>query len=237
MSRYLISLATFGFILKLLFGFVGSAYAGQNNILAINIALAPDEAMTQYAETANTRLLKAYPLGFVLGDTHKPHITLLQRYVRTENLNKIYAALENVLAGEKITSWKLKATRYNFTPWKNSFLGSIAIEPNNNLISLQQKLITAIAPFSEQTGTASAFVITPEEPDIDKTTIHYVTTFVPNQIGTKFYPHVTIGIIGQNAKKDLVEEPFIPFTFSPVAVSVYQIGNFGTARKTLKTWH
>jgi hypothetical protein len=36
--------------------------------------------------------------------------------------------------------------------------------------------------------------------------------------------------------KALEAEPFTPFTFSPVAVSVYQLGNFGTARKKLKEW-
>ena len=31
--------------------------------------------------------------------------------------------------------------------------------------------------------------------------------------------------------KEMVAEPFDAFTFSPVALSVYQLGNFGTARK------
>ena len=29
----------------------------------------------------------------------------------------------------------------------------------------------------------------------------------------------------------MLDEEFEPFTFSPVGVSVYQLGNFGTARK------
>jgi hypothetical protein len=34
----------------------------------------------------------------------------------------------------------------------------------------------------------------------------------------------------------MVAEPFDAFTFSPVALSVYQLGDFGTARKKLKAW-
>jgi hypothetical protein len=34
----------------------------------------------------------------------------------------------------------------------------------------------------------------------------------------------------------MVAEPFDAFTFSPAALSVYQLGNFGTARKELKAW-
>lgn len=36
--------------------------------------------------------------------------------------------------------------------------------------------------------------------------------------------------------KRLETEPFPAFTFSPVAISVYQLGNFGTARKKLEYW-
>jgi len=237
MSRYLIPLATFGIILELLFGFLEPAHAAQNDILAINIALDPDVTMTQHAEAANAQLLKFHPQGFVLGPSYKPHITLLQRYVRVENLNNIYATLNKVLASEKITSWKLKATKFDFTPWKKTmFLGSIAVESNDNLIKLQQKLINATAPFTVKSGTASAFFITPEEPAIDQTTINYVTTFVPEQTGTNFKPHVTIGLARQGDIKGIIGEPYGSFTFSPVAVSVYQIGNFGTARKKLKGW-
>jgi hypothetical protein len=34
----------------------------------------------------------------------------------------------------------------------------------------------------------------------------------------------------------MVDEKFEAFTFSPVGVAVYHLGNFGTARKELKSW-
>jgi hypothetical protein len=34
----------------------------------------------------------------------------------------------------------------------------------------------------------------------------------------------------------MLDEKFEAFTFSPVGVSVYHLGNFGTARKKLKSW-
>ncbi len=36
--------------------------------------------------------------------------------------------------------------------------------------------------------------------------------------------------------KKLVAEPFDTFTFSSAGLSVYQLGDFGTARKTLQAW-
>lgn len=237
MPKYLIPFVTFGIVLQLLLGFVGPAHAAPNTVLAINIALEPDATMTQHAEAANAQLLKSYPQGFALDATHKPHITILQRYVRADNLNNIYAMVDAILAGEKVASWKLKATHYYLTPWDNMFLGVIAVEPNDKLIKLQQKLIEAINPFTEKTGAATAFVTTPEEPVIDKTTINYVTAFVPERIGKNFNPHVTLGLARQGNIKEIIREPLNPFTFSPVGMTVYQISTFGTARKKLKEWH
>jgi hypothetical protein len=63
-----------------------------------------------------------------------------------------------------------------------------------------------------------------------------VATFVPKASGKDFNPHVTIGIASQEYLKAMLAEPFEAFTFSPAAGSVYQLGNFGTARKKLKAW-
>jgi hypothetical protein len=49
-------------------------------------------------------------------------------------------------------------------------------------------------------------------------------------------PHVTVGIASQDYLKKMLAEPFDEFTFSPAGASVYQLGNFGTARKKLKAW-
>ena len=52
--------------------------------------------------------------------------------------------------------------------------------------------------------------------------------------GAKFNPHVTIGVGTEVYLNTMLAEPFPAFTFSPVGVSVYQLGSFGTARKELK---
>jgi len=95
---------------------------------------------------------------------------------------------------------------------------------------------TKIDRFAAETGTAAAFVTTPKDPDINKPTIDYVATFVPKASGKDFNPHVTVGIASQDYLKKMLTEPFEVFTFSPAAASVYQLGNFGTARKKLKAW-
>ncbi len=64
----------------------------QNSITAIDILLEPDAAMLRHAQANNARLLEVFPKGFALDETHRPHITLIQRFVRTESLDQVYAA-------------------------------------------------------------------------------------------------------------------------------------------------
>ena len=72
--------------------------------------------MVQRAQADNARLLKAYPNGFALDATHHPHLTMLQRFVRTADLDKVYAAANGVLAKERVANWKLRAIRYYYIP-------------------------------------------------------------------------------------------------------------------------
>jgi hypothetical protein len=207
-----------------------------NPVTAIDIVLEPDATMVKHAEAANERLLKEFPKGFALGKTHHPHISCLQRYVKTADLDKVYEAVGKVLSEEKPTEWKLKAYKYYYIPWKDIGLAGIVVEPTDDLIRYQKKLIDAVAPFTAETGTAEAFVTTKEDPEINQPTIDYVAAFVPKETGEKFNPHVTIGIATQEYLKKMLDEKFEPFTFSPSGAAVYHLGNFGTARKQLKSF-
>ena len=192
--------------------------------------------MIQRAEAANALLRKVFPTGYALDATHRPHITMLQRFVRTADLDKVYAAVGDVLAGEKPAEWLLKAIKYDYVVWDKQGVTVIRIERTAELIPFQQKLIDAVAPFTVETGTAAAFLTTPEDPDINQPTIDYVTRYVPDSSGAEFEPHVTVGVAPPDYLKTMVAQPFDAFTFSPAALSVFQLGNFGTARKRLEAW-
>jgi hypothetical protein len=207
---------------------------------AIDILLEPDATMIAHAKAANERLLKSFPKGFALGASHQPHISCLQRYVKTADLDKVYEAVGKVLASEKPAEWKLKAFKFYFIPGTGALkeigLAGIVIEPTDDLLRYQKKLIDAVTPYTVKLGTAAAFVTTKEDPDINQQTIDYVETFVPKASGKDFNPHVTIGISTQDYLKKMLDEKFESFTFSPVGASVYHLGNYGTARTKLKGW-
>ncbi|HEU0037762.1 MAG TPA: hypothetical protein VFR76_00665 [Verrucomicrobiae bacterium] len=231
--RYMKVLAALG-ILGSQFGYADTPSAKQNSITAIDIALEPDATMIQHAQAVNARLLKAYPKGFPLDASHHPHITMLQRYVRTAELDKVYAAAGKVLASGNVTAMKLKAFKYYYIPDKPLGLAGIVVEASPELIKLQQDLIDAVAPYTEKIGTAAAFVTTPEAPDVNEPTIQYIAVFVPEHSGTHFMPHVTTGLATMDYLDKMLAEPFEDFTFSPAGASVYHLGNYGTARAKLK---
>ena len=187
-------LAALGMGLVVLFGYAGTSRA-QNAVTAIDIALEPDATMIQHAQADNARLLKVFPKGFALDETHHPHISMLQQFVRTADLEKLYDAVDKVFVAEKPTSWKLKAYKYYYIPSPPIGLAGIVVEPTEDLLRLQNETIDAVTPFSVKTGTPAAFMSTENGRDIQKFLLNYVANFVQIAAGKKFNPHVTIGVV------------------------------------------
>jgi len=217
-----------------LLGFVGASHTQESRVTAIDILLELDATMVQHAQAENARLLKAYPTGFALDPTHQPHLTLIQQFVRAADLEKVYVAANQVLAEENAASWNLKAFGYYYIPVPPNGIAGIVVEPTEELPRLQRRLLHAVAPFTERTGTPAAFVSADGGRDIQDGLIDYVANFSTVAAGKKFNPHVTIGVAPEVYLKEMLAEPFKAFTFSPVGASVYQLGSYGAARKKLQ---
>ena len=213
-----------------------AADAKPNPITAIDILLEPDATMIQHATATNERLLKVFPKGFALDASHRPHITLVQRFVLTENLDKVYAAVGKVFASANVTGLKLEAFKYYYIPDKDLGVSGIVIKPTPELLTLEKQVIDAVTPFAVKTGTSAAFVTTPEDPNIIPPLIAYVSEFVPKHSGENYHPHVTTGLAPREYLDKMLKQPFEAFTFSPVGAAVYHLGHFGTAAKKLKEW-
>ena len=190
--------------------------------------------MVQHVMAANARLRKSFPKGFALDETRHPHISMLQQFVRTDDLDKIFAAANAVFAKEKPTTWTLKAFKYYYIPAPPFGVAGIVVEPNEDLHRLQDELIAAVEPYTVKTGTPAAFFSDEGGRDIQNELIDYVANFVTDAAGNRFNPHVTIGVGTEEYLNKMLAEPFASFTFSAASASVYQLGTFGTARKELK---
>ena len=212
-----------------------AAEAKPNAITAIDILLEPDATMIQHATDTNDRLRKVFPKGFALDASYRPHVTLVQRFVRTKDLDKVYAAVGKVFAAANVTGLKLEAFKYYYMPDKDLGLSGIVIKPTPELLELEQKVIDAVTPFVVETGTSAAFV-TGDDPEVLPELITYVSDFVPKHSGEHYDPHVTTGLAPREYLDKMLAEPFETFTFSPAGAAVYHLGHFGTAAKKLKEW-
>src|ERR1700761_2098636 len=92
------------------------------DLTAIDILVHPDSSMIDLAKQANPGILTSTPAppGFALDEHHQPHITTLQRYVRTADLDKVFAAVKGVVDGTDLrtltftaeTLWHMTGAAY-----------------------------------------------------------------------------------------------------------------------------
>ena len=212
--------------------------APESEITAVDILLEPDATMIAHCQADNARLLGAYPQGFALDATHTPHITMLQCFVRTADLDSLYAAEEKVLAAANVTAMKLDAFKRYYLPAGGGLgVAGICAKPTPEILKLQADIIAAASPYNLRGGPIGAFTAGHDNPALDTAIIGYVSTFEQIGAGDHFNPHVSTGNAPTAYLDQMVAEPFEPFTFSPVGAAVYQLGPFGTAAKQLKEWN
>jgi hypothetical protein len=210
----------------------GPAMAAEADVVAINILAVPDRPMRDHARQLNERLGHAHPKAFAFDESHVAHISILHRFVAARDLPQIHAAVERVLAQHPLAGKELTATGLEHSRWDDADIVSIKLETSPELAALQTDLIRALQPYPKPSGGRDAFVTSPGPPDIDAKTIQYVTTFEQEQVGDRFKPHITIGL-ADSAKTEQRALSTTPMKFTIEAVTIYQLGNVGTARKQL----
>ena len=208
------------------------------DVTAVNVLIEPDEATRARARELNAQLVHTMPEGFALDATHVPHITVLQRYVRTPELEQALDAAGAVVAGADLTTLTLHAAAIGHADWETPGVGiaSLLLGREPRLLALQGRLIAAVAPFASPDGTSAAFVTDPEEPGVNATTVGYVARFVPDHCASHYEAHLSIGMARRRDLEAFEAEPFEPFDVRAEAVAAYQLGDNGTARRRLRTW-
>ena len=208
------------------------------DLTAVDVLVNPDEATLGHAFAWNTRMRESVPDGFALDASHQPHITTLQRYVRTADLDDAYDAVHRTLAATDTSALSYQSVGIRHADWgvPGQGLAVILLRPGPQVLDFQAALLAAISPFTESGGTAAAFVTEPGE-GISQSTLDWVDGYVPAQIGPDRYTaHITVGFATLDDLGAIEAEPFDAFTVRPTAVAAYQLGNSGAARKLLQAW-
>jgi len=205
---------------------------------AINVLLIPDGATCELAKALNAELRRDLPSCFAFDQTHQPHITVVQRYVRSADLERALAAVGEAGATADLGDLPLRSTGLTAgefgTPPGTALVG-VDVEPPLGLLALQQRLVEALAPFSASEGTADAFFAIAGEPRIGAATIDYVERFVPAHTGFRYAPHMTVGV-GTERSAERLKRRFASSSFRADALAAYQLGDLGTARRALRSW-
>ena len=115
-------------------------------------------------------------------------------------------------------------------------LTASVVTPGPEVLDFQSRLISALAPYTASGGDADAYVRTAAEPDINDTTISYIENYVPDHSGEHYKAHVTVGVAKVSDLETFEAEQLPPLTFTAGGISIYQLGNNGTAARHLKSW-
>jgi hypothetical protein len=212
-----------------------------DNVTAIDVLLRPDEGTLLRAKALNATLRRGVPSGFAFDETHQAHVTVLQRYLRSNALDRALEAVAQAISAHDrdLAALRLSARGVvgaEFGTPAGTLLASIDLAPVPVLPAFQAALILALRPFTEWGGTAAAFLTLPGEPPVGHATVAYVERFVPANTGERYSAHLSVGVGKREDVEGLAVAPFAAFEASVDAVAVYRLGDLGTARRALKIW-
>src|SRR5262245_28053249 len=110
-----------------------------SELTAVDILVNPDEATLQHARKWNDRMRASVADGFALDTAHQPHITTLQRYVRTAELENVYDAVERTLAATDTSALSYRAVAIRHADWgvPGQGLAVILIQPGSPVSDFQ----------------------------------------------------------------------------------------------------
>lgn len=209
----------------------------KENSIAIDVLLIPSEEMYAQSLQLNALINQKNPETIKLDENHIPHITLLQCFIKEEDLPDVYNAIEveNIFEGffETIKNDSLKAESLFYYKEKEESFSMIAIEKSKLLMKLHEKIIEVVKPYTVKNGSQTSFIQNPDGTPISESTVNYVPEFVEKYSYNNFDPHISLGVAKTTLLDSLAQNIFKPIQFKAVSLSIYQLGDHGTAQKLL----
>ena len=209
----------------------------KTNSIAIDVLLIPSEEMYAQSLQLNALINQNSPETIKLDENHMPHITLLQCFIKEEDLPNVINALEvnNVFEGlfKTIKNDSLKAERLFYNEDKEESFSMIAVEKSDFLLKIHEKIIELVQPYTVKNGSQISFIQNPDGSSISESTITYVPEFVEKHSYDNYEPHISLGVAQTKLLDSLAENVFKPIQFKAASLSVYQLGDHGTAQKLL----
>ena len=188
--------------------------------MAIDVALLVPDTLGRVLIGLN-RTLQPPPDGFHLDETHLPHLTLAQLFVRARHLAEITQVVGTVLQTQAplaVATTQVSCQRVSTT---------LGVTGSDELVALHRRLMDRLEPFRTNDGGAEAFWTDGDVPRAAD--VSWVATFREQAAFHRFDPHITIGVGQLDGEVDRT-----PFVATEVALC--HLGRFCTCRRVLTAW-
>jgi 2'-5' RNA ligase len=191
--------------------------------IAVDVALLPDEAMTEWAIQINRKLIAQYAAKIILSRNNRlPHISLAMGGVDESDVESIGRTLDRL--AREIPVRQLNALGIAVVAnAKGEHVSLLTIERTEALQSLHEAIMGETAPlFSHDVTEAMIF-----DERVADTTLAWIRDYPKKSAFDRFSPHITLGY-----GKAEAEGPFpMPFTVSQLVLC--RMGNHCTCRQPL----
>lgn len=187
-------------------------------LVALDVAILPPPDVTRQAIAISRSLPQEGSNGLVLDAEHLPHVTLIQQFVREEELDQAFARMDEVLRHQPSLRLRVSGGGGHRTLW-------MTIDRTPALVELHERLMEALRGVERPGGTPAAFF----GGDARAADILWVAGYRLKSSFGQFTPHVTLG---HGNHPPAIE----PFTFDASSVAACHLGRFCTCRRVLRQW-
>ncbi|MEJ1239768.1 2'-5' RNA ligase family protein [Chryseolinea sp. T2] len=149
-----------------------------------------------------------------------PHISLLMGCVDGHNLHAAVGLLQSVFKNTPLMTLDVMGLKFTEDSHPVAVLD---IRPSSSLLALQQSLLVKLGPLMTQDATEADLYGAP--PD-SASAVKWINSFREEQVGLKFWPHVTLG-------HGRIGETQEAFSFTPDRLAICHLGKHCTCRDVL----
>jgi 2'-5' RNA ligase len=189
-----------------------------DKLVALDVAILPPPDVARRAMEYSAALGGEDSHALRLDETHLPHVTLTQHFVREEELEIAFTHIDEVVRGRRSFLVRVGGGgKSGHTVW-------MALDPSSELTELHEALMEALRGIERPGGTPAAFVDEARAGDA-----LWVAGFRLKSSFGSFTPHITLG--------HGAEPPSIPpFTFEVRTIAACHLGRFCSCRHVLREW-
>lgn len=189
------------------------------DLLALDVAVLPPPDVTARAIALSAALPADEFQGFRLDEHHLPHITLMQLFARTNELEEVLLRVDQVVRPRSPLRLRVAGGGQGTqSVW-------MAIEPTQPLIALHEQLVETLRGLERPDGGTGAFF----DADARMRDVLWVAGYRLKSSFGHYTPHITLG---HASRPPSIE----PFSFEATVVAVCHLGTFCTCRRIIRQW-